>query len=68
MPIYTYECQDKKCQHVFETVQGIRDNALKKCPVCSRMKLERIIGNIGVSFKGTGFPGNDMKNKQGDYS
>ncbi len=60
MPTYQYRCQ--KCQHEFETVQRISEDPLKTCPACQTENLKRIIGSIGVSFKGAGFHINDYKN------
>ena len=39
MPIYTYRAKDEKkscehCRESFETIQGIREDALTECPVC----------------------------------
>ncbi len=68
MPIYEYRC--KKCGKVFDYKQKMADEALKECPVsiCTepeRGEVERIIsGNVGLSFKGTGFYATDYgKNK-----
>lgn len=39
--IYQYQCQN--CNHDFDTVQSIHDEALTKCPKCKRKKLQRVI-------------------------
>ena len=54
MPTYDYEC--KGCGHRFETFQSIKDGALRKCPKCGKLKLNRLIGTGGgFLFKGSGF-------------
>ena len=54
MPTYDYLC--KKCGHEFENFQPITAKPLKKCPACSKMQLQRLIGSgAGIIFKGTGF-------------
>jgi putative FmdB family regulatory protein len=53
MPTYEYECQ--KCGHRFEEFQSMKDEPLKKCPVC-KGKVKRLIGaGAGLLFKGSGF-------------
>lgn len=54
MPTYDYKCRG--CGHVFEHFQAISDPALKKCPKCGKLRLERLIGaGAGLIFKGSGF-------------
>jgi putative FmdB family regulatory protein len=61
MPTYEYVCD--KCDHQFEKVQSISENALTVCPkeLCGqkkwgRGKLRRLIGaGAGLLFKGSGF-------------
>jgi putative FmdB family regulatory protein len=52
MPTYEYRC--KACQHEFEIVQAFSDDALSECPVCHGA-LRKVFGNVGISFKGSGF-------------
>lgn len=52
MPTYAYEC--KACKHGFEVQQSFSDNALTECPAC-KGPLKKVFGNLGVTFKGTGF-------------
>ena len=60
MPTYEYECT--ACGHTFECFQSITEGAKRKCPVCGRLKLRRIIGaGAGVIFKGSGFYETDYK-------
>jgi putative FmdB family regulatory protein len=52
MPTYEYRC--KECGHEFEAVQSFSDDALTECPVCHG-HLRKVFGNVGISFKGSGF-------------
>ncbi|MBC8424118.1 zinc ribbon domain-containing protein [bacterium] len=58
MPIYEYECT--KCGHAFELVQTFQDRPRRRCPVC-RGKVNKLIGNVGISFKGAGYYVTDSK-------
>ncbi|GMA35085.1 FmdB family zinc ribbon protein [Demequina sp.] len=58
MPTYTYACRE--CAHRFDTVQSIHDAALETCPECGGA-LRRVFGNVGVTFKGSGFYRNDSR-------
>ncbi len=62
MPTYEYECE--ACGHSFEEFQYMSDKPLKKCPKCSKQKLQRLIGSgAGIIFKGSGFYETDYKRK-----
>jgi putative FmdB family regulatory protein len=52
MPTYSYVCKD--CENTFEIQQSFSDAALTTCPKCSG-ELRKQFGNLGVSFKGSGF-------------
>ncbi len=58
MPTYDYKCRD--CGHAFEIQQSFSDDALTECPECSG-SLRKVFGNIGISFKGSGFYKNDSR-------
>lgn len=58
MPTYEYLC--KKCEHNFETVQSFSDDPLTKCPKC-KGALRKVFGNVGITFKGSGFYKTDSK-------
>ncbi len=54
MPTYDYECQ--ACGHTFEKFQSITDKPIRKCPVCNKLKVKRLISaGGGLIFKGSGF-------------
>ncbi len=52
MPIYEYKHTDKRgetCEEAFETFQRMSEDALTKCPVCSKpvqRLISRFSGNI----------------------
>ena len=52
MPVYSYVC--KKCEHKFDIQQSFTDEALKVCPECGG-ELRKVFGQVGVTFKGSGF-------------
>jgi putative FmdB family regulatory protein len=52
MPTYQYVC--KSCDHNFEISQSFTEDALTICPACGG-ELRKQFGNLGVSFKGSGF-------------
>ncbi len=58
MPTYEYAC--KSCGQHLEVVQSFSDDALTTCPSCAGA-LRKVFGNIGISFKGTGFYKNDSR-------
>lgn len=58
MPTYSYACS--ACEHRFEFVQSIHDNALTTCPVCDG-GIRRVISAVGVAFKGSGFYRTDSR-------
>jgi len=62
MPTYEYVCD--KCGHEFELFQSMKDEPIKKCPVCKANKVRRMIGSgAGIIFKGSGFYETDYKRK-----
>lgn len=52
MPTYLYECAD--CRNRFEQFQKFSEDALTTCPTCEGV-LRRVIQNVGVVFKGSGW-------------
>jgi len=54
MPTYDYVCD--ACEHTFEKFQSMSSPPVKKCPVCGKNKVRRLIGTgAGLIFKGSGF-------------
>lgn len=60
MPTYEYAC--KSCGAHTDVVQAFTDDALTECPTCGG-RLRKVFGNIGISFKGSGFYKNDSRSK-----
>lgn len=58
MPTYMYKCAD--CGHRFEDQQGFHDDPHDTCPDCGG-HVRRVIGNVGVTFKGSGFYRTDSR-------
>jgi putative FmdB family regulatory protein len=58
MPTYEYAC--KRCGDHLEVVQSFKDNALTECPACGG-DLRKVFGNIGITFKGSGFYRTDSR-------
>ena len=62
MPTYDYQCG--ACGHRFELFQSITARAVRKCPVCGRLKVRRLIGSgAGIIFKGSGFYQTDYRSE-----
>ena len=60
MPRYQYECE--ACGESFEQRQSFTDDALTDCPLCNTEgSVQRLITQVGVVFKGSGFYINDSK-------
>jgi len=60
MPTYEYRC--KECGEDLEVVQAFTDDALTECPTCGG-PLRKVFGNIGITFKGSGFYKTDSRSK-----
>lgn len=58
MPTYEYKCRE--CGHRFEVVQSFTAEPLKKCEECGG-ELGKVFGNIGITFKGSGFYRTDSR-------
>jgi len=50
MPTYEYACSN--CEHSFEIVQSMKEKTKRKCPLCKKIKLERVIGKPMVFIRG----------------
>jgi len=62
MPTYKYRC--KECGHEFEVRQRMSDKSLTECPECGGA-VRRVLGSVGVVFKGSGFYVTDNRNANG---
>lgn len=60
MPTYEYRCKD--CGEHLEVVQSFKDDPLTECPACGG-SLRKVFGNIGITFKGSGFYKTDSRSK-----
>jgi putative FmdB family regulatory protein len=63
MPIYAYRCES--CGVHFERHQSFSDAPLKRCPECNKNSLVKVIGPVGVVFKGSGFYSTDNRSTSG---
>ena len=62
MPTYDYLCTSCGCR--FEKFESMTSGPARKCPECSRMTLNRLIGTgAGVIFKGSGFYETDYRSE-----
>ena len=61
MPTYEYRCKD--CGEHLEVVQAFTDDTLTECPACGG-QLRKVFGNIGITFKGSGFYKTDSRSKK----
>ncbi|MCO7224820.1 zinc ribbon domain-containing protein [Pleionea sp. CnH1-48] len=62
MPIYEYRC--KACDHQFEKIQKMSDDALSDCPECTQPELVKLVSASGFQLKGTGWYETDFKGKK----
>ena len=62
MPTYSYKCT--KCGHQFDAKQRMTDDSLTDCPVCDG-PVRRVVGSVGIVFKGKGFYVTDHRNSNG---
>ena len=60
MPTYVYKCDD--CEYTFEARQSFSDEPLEECPTCETGSVRRVINNVGIVFKGSGFYITDSRN------
>ena len=63
MPVYAYRCES--CGIQFERQQSYSDSPLKRCPECNTNSLRKVIGPVGVVFKGSGFYATDNRSTSG---
>ena len=58
MPVYTYQCEE--CGVRFDARQRFSDAPISVCPECGGAT-HKVIGPVGVVFKGSGFYVNDSR-------
>lgn len=58
MPLYAYRCLNE--EHEFEARQRMSDDPLTECVVCGG-PVRRVINQVGIVFKGSGFYVTDSK-------
>jgi putative FmdB family regulatory protein len=61
MPTYSYIC--KACSHSFDIWQEFSAQPENNCPECGG-ELRKVFGQLGVSFKGTGFYRTDSRKSE----
>lgn len=60
MPVYEYRC--KECGYEFDKHQSFTEARLTDCPNCEAVgALRKVFGNVGVTFKGSGFYRTDSR-------
>jgi len=62
MPMYQYKCND--CETIFERHQRMIEPPIRDCPECQG-SVRRLINNVGIVFKGSGFYVTDNRNGNG---
>ncbi|MFQ5965058.1 MAG: FmdB family zinc ribbon protein [Candidatus Scalinduaceae bacterium] len=63
MPTYDYRCNE--CDYEFELFQSMSARQVRKCPKCSKRKVERLIGaGSTIIFKGSGFYETDYRSEE----
>jgi putative FmdB family regulatory protein len=50
MPIFEYQC--KKCGHAFDALQKAGEGALRKCPECGKLGLEKVLSAPAFQVQG----------------
>lgn len=50
MPIFDYQCRN--CGHVFDVLQKLGEGALRKCPECGKLALEKLVSAPAFQVKG----------------
>jgi putative FmdB family regulatory protein len=62
MPTYEYVCE--ACEYAFEKFHSMKDDPIRKCPECGKLKVKRLIGSGGaILFKGGGFYQTDYRSQ-----
>ncbi|TAK16963.1 MAG: zinc ribbon domain-containing protein [Acidobacteria bacterium] len=53
MPLYEYQCA--ACGKQFERIRKFSDPPLKKCDICGKGPITKLLSAPGIAFKGSGF-------------
>lgn len=53
MPLYEYQCS--ACGKRFERIRKFSDPPLKKCDLCGKGPIAKLLSAPGIAFKGSGF-------------
>jgi putative FmdB family regulatory protein len=53
MPIFEYRC--KSCRFSFDALQKASDGALRKCPECGRLALQKVPSAPAFHLRGSGW-------------
>jgi putative FmdB family regulatory protein len=61
MPIFEYQCQ--ACGHQFDALQKVGEGALRKCPACGKLKLQKLVSAPNFHLKGSGWYKTDFRDK-----
>jgi putative FmdB family regulatory protein len=59
MPLYEYRCD--ACEHEFEALQRMSDDALTECPECHKDALRKLVSAAGFRLAGDGWYETDFK-------
>jgi len=59
MPVYQYACPD--CGYTFEQQQKFTDPPVDRCPKCGKQRVYRVVSQVAVTFKGSGWYITDSK-------
>ncbi|GIV85876.1 MAG: hypothetical protein KatS3mg052_2883 [Candidatus Roseilinea sp.] len=66
MPVYQYACPD--CGFEFEKQQKFTDEPIKRCPKCGKRSVYRVVSQVAVTFKGSGWYITDSKSDKAKHS
>ena len=59
MPIYEYACD--RCEHLFDALQKMSDEALVDCPECGQPSLRKLLSAPKFRLAGSGWYETDFK-------
>jgi len=65
LPLYKYKC--KNCGYEFTVLHSMSETPKVKCELCGS-ETEKMIGNVGISFKGEGFYTTDSRKSKSKSS